>query len=145
LTIMGTEKANALSLSKGGWEGWLQCELWGTVTVDYQITTEREVSYPDENTRCDLVCTPGPPNSQLWIEIKAYGIFRQGDENHFLDGIARDVYKLMHMRPPFTEGLSLVVIPNGIATQFEQAINQRGWLGFSRNRYEYVTLYHMNI
>ncbi len=145
LKIMGSQRANALSLSKGGWEGWLQCELWAELSIQDGITAERELSYPTPNhaLRCDLVTTL-PGGDHCWIEIKAYGAFRQGDENAFLDAIAIDVHKLGHIKPAGVSGLSLVVVPNAIASSFDGAIAQRGWPNFNKTVYQYVTLYDMN-
>lgn len=144
LAVMNSEKANALSLSKGGWEGWLQCELWAALTIDHSITVEREVTYPNTKARCDLVMTPPKPGQPCWIELKAYGIFRQGDEDAFLDAIAADVQKLQK-KPGGTQGLSLVVVPNGIATAFNVALQQRKWTGFTQVNAKYVTLYYMSL
>jgi hypothetical protein len=68
--IVGTPRGAALSLSKGGWEGWLQCEAWLMLT-EAQHTVEREAPYPGRpGLRCDLLVTGGTP---LWVELKAFG------------------------------------------------------------------------
>jgi hypothetical protein len=138
LTIVNGPKAGELSLSKGGWEGWLQCELWAALNSN-KIANEREVSFPGTRKRCDLVV-----KQILWIELKAYGIFREGDANEFLDAVAADVDKLINERPKRTLGLLIVVVPNAIAESFSQAINERKWKGFTQKSYTYVTIYDMN-
>lgn len=97
LAVVNTEAAVSLCLSKGGWEGWLQCELWRYLTIEKNESPEREVAYPDSRNRCDLVASDdGTP---LWVEIKAFGIFRTGDEDLFLDSIGLDIQKLSG-KPP---------------------------------------------
>ncbi len=140
LAVVNTEAAASLCLSKGGWEGWLQCELWRHLSINQRESAEREVAYPGTRARCDLVASDnGVP---LWVEMKCYGIFRQGDEDAFLDGIAADVGKL-ETRPPGTHGLALVVVPKAIGDLFSQALQARRWLGFQRTDAAYASVYHM--
>ncbi len=142
MTVVNRESAAALSLSKGGWEGWIQCELWGYLSLVKNETVEREVPYPNSGQRCDLVVGSSPP--QLWVEIKAFGIFREGDADRFLDSIAQDVYKLDN-KPIGSSGLVLVIVPKGIGAAFGQALFRRGWRGFVNRDGEYVTVYYMQI
>ena len=138
--LVNTDEATALCLSKGGWEGWLQCQLWLYLTIEKDVLVEREVSYPDSNTRCDLVIEDD--GDQLWIEIKAYGIFRESRINSFLDGVALDISKLED-RPAGTTGLVTVVVPNAIAESFYEGIKSRHWLGFEVEEGEYAVIFYM--
>jgi len=140
LAVINNEAAVSLGLSKGGWEGWLQCELWRYLTYQNR-SAERELPYPKGKARCDLVVndTGQPP---LWVEIKAFGHFREGDADRFLDGIALDVQKLPG-RPPGTSGLMLVVIPKAISESFSSALASRKWLGFVATDAQFLTVYHM--
>lgn len=139
--VINTEKAAALCLSKGGWEGWLQCELWSHLSLEKGETVEREVAYPESRERCDLVIGS---NSQLWVELKAYAIFREGDANRFLDAVAYDIDKLSAL-PEETEKLVLVVVPQAIAESFSDAISQRGWNGFEVVELTYAFVFYMNV
>lgn len=139
--VINTEKAAALCLSKGGWEGWLQCELWGHLSLVRKLEVEREVTYPNSSNRCDLVVRSLDP--ELWVELKAYGAFREGDADSFLDGVAADVAK-MEARPSNSRGLVLVVVPNSIAESFYNAIMQRRWNGFKHDKGTYATVFHMS-
>jgi hypothetical protein len=140
LTVVRSEAAVSLCLSKGGWEGWLQCELWRYLTIDKNESPEREVAYPGGGERCDLVVSyNGAP---LWVEIKCFGIFREGDANRFLDSIAKDIWKL-DRKPAGAGGLALVVVPRAIGDAFNEALKSRNWLGFGRTDSEYALVYHM--
>ncbi len=140
IAVVNTEAAASLCLSKGGWEGWLQCELWRHLSINQRETVEREVAYPGTRARCDLLASDnGVP---LWVEIKCYGAFREGDADAFLDGIAADVGKL-DGRPHGTRGLSLVVVPKAIGDSFGQALQARRWLGFQRTDAMYASVYHL--
>ena len=139
--VINTEKAAALCLSKGGWEGWLQCELWGHLNIKKKLEAEREVAYPGSSKRCDLVIRSSDP--ELWVELKAYGVFREGDADRFLNAVAADVYK-MQDRPEGSNGLVLVVVPNAIAESFFRAIEQRGWKGFACAKGNYAVVFHMS-
>lgn len=140
LAVVNTEAAASFCLSKGGWEGWLQCELWRYLSINQRETVEREVAYPGSRARCDLVANDnGVP---LWVEIKCYGAFREGDGDAFLDGIGADVGKL-DGRPHGTHGLALVVVPKAIGDSFSQALQARRWLGFQRTDATYASVYHM--
>lgn len=137
--VVNTEHAAALSLSKGGWEGWLQAELWYYLNITKQPpeSTEREVQYPRTQTYCDLVTS----NNQ-WVEIKAFGIFREGDYQRFMDSIANDVMK-MDRRPRGATGLVLVIVPIAIGDELKREFERRGWNGFTRVNAEYVSVFHM--
>jgi len=105
-----TDKLQAIVLSKGGWEGWLQCELWnvlndGFVVDDYQYEGKsymREERYLDGTTFCDLV----DDDRNFWIELKAYGIFR--DLNDFINKFKDDIQKIGRIYVP---AIAVVVIP----------------------------------
>ena len=143
IAVVNSEHVATLSLSKGGWEGWLQCELWHYLSVEKKQSVEREVPYPTNSQQyCDLVIGGSAP--QLWVELKAFGIFREGDENRFLDGIAVDVDKL-HLKPAGSKGLALVVVPKGIGESFKAAILSRRLSGFQEQEETYVSLYYMDI
>lgn len=139
LAVVNTEHAAALSLSKGGWEGWLQAELWYYLNITKTPTesTEREVKFPQTQTYCDLMTS-----TNQWVEIKAFGIFREGDENRFMDGIALDVMK-MDKRPNGATGLVWVVVPRAIGDELVRAFKDRGWNGFERTNAEYVSIFQM--
>lgn len=139
LTIVNRPDAVNLCLSKGGWEGWLQCELWRYLTFVRDESVEREIAYPNTSNRCDLVVSPSR-SVQMWVEIKAYGLFRQGDENNFLDSIAADLYKLDNYKPKNTSGLMLVVVPAAIAASFNVAISR--WAGVSISQGQYVSIFY---
>ncbi|MGS0894636.1 hypothetical protein ACVBGC_19200 [Burkholderia stagnalis] len=142
LAVVNTEAAAALCLSKGGWEGWMQCELWRYLSINRQEAVEREVAYPGGRERCDLVASAG--GVPLWVEIKCYGIFREGDGDRFLDAIAKDLSKL-DMKPPGARGLALVVVPKAIADSFDGALRARRWLGFQTTESLYARVYHLTI
>ncbi|MBB1087038.1 hypothetical protein H4F99_00890 [Lysobacter sp. SG-8] len=143
MAVVNTEAAATLALSKGGWEGWVQCELWRHLTVVKGEPAEREYPYPRpyQRQRCDLVAR-GDDGRPLWTEIKAYGIFREGDADRFLDGIGVDLMKLEN-RPRGTRALSLVVVPKAIEESFLWALRQRKWLGFSVTNGTVVSVFHM--
>ncbi|TAN06837.1 MAG: hypothetical protein EPN36_03655 [Rhodanobacteraceae bacterium] len=141
LDVVNTAAAASLSLSKGGWEGWVQCELWRHL-VDKGESAEREAPYPVpySNLRCDLVAdADGTP---LWVEIKAFGVFRHGDEVRFLDSVSTDVMKL-GSKPEGAIGLAVVIVPNAIADSFRRALSDRGWHGFKVQEAEYVSVFHL--
>lgn len=133
ITVMDAlnEKASALSLSKGGFEGWLQAELWYHLNIEKEESAEREVKYPNSLTYCDLVCVETTTKPAHWVEIKAYGIFRDGDEPRFLDSIAADVMKI-YGKPDNASGSVYFVVPKAISDKIESFLKLRGWLGFNR-------------
>ncbi len=140
MLVVDSETAGALCLSKGGWEGWLQCELWRHLTVTRNEVVEREIGYPGGRERCDLLASyEGTP---LWVEIKAFGIFREGDADRFLDSIGLDVMKL-DRKPAATRGISVVVVPKAIGDAFHNALRSRRWLGYERKDGTYAAVYHM--
>ena len=122
--VLSSRRAEALALSKGGWEGWIQCELWNAVN-DAGTTVERERQYPGFNLYCDLVCALD--GRDYWIELKAYGIFQTKDAARFLDAYANDVMKL-NSAPRDAGKLALLVVPENIGQQLAQTIKQR-WTG----------------
>lgn len=141
LAVVNNEAAMTLALSKGGWEGWLQCELWRYLTHKGE-SAERELAYPGKSTRCDLfVQANGQP--PLWAEIKAFGSFRDGDVARFLDSIAQDIAKLDD-KPQGSAALALVVVPATLGDNFANMLRQRGWLGFNQATTPYLTIYHMS-
>ena len=84
------EALNTLCLSKGGWEGWLQCQLYLDMRIPQQdwwwnpdgVSREkmrREVAYPSGGERCDLVIG-NLVQGEWWIEIKAYGSGRTASD-----------------------------------------------------------------
>lgn len=119
--ILESREAQALALSKGGWEGWLQCELWNRVS-DSGITIERELKYPGFNTYCDLICSLD--KRECWIELKAFGYLREVDINTFLDSFANDVLKL-DAAPKGAAKLALLVIPRNIGEKATLKIYNR--------------------
>ncbi|WP_233874624.1 hypothetical protein [Paraburkholderia adhaesiva] len=142
IAVVDSEAAASLCLSKGGWEGWLQCELWSYLTTTRNESPEREVAYPGRAERCDLVVMVNGVTT--WVEIKAYGIFREGDTNRFLDSIGLDIMKL-NQKPAGTQGLSLVVVQSAIRESFQAALQSRHWNGFNRTDAPSgrVSVYHM--
>ena len=100
------------------------------------------MAYPRSRKRCDLVVRSADPD--LWVELKAYGVFREGDADRFLDAVAADVHKIEN-RPMGTRGLVLVVVPKAIAESFDRAIRQRGWNGFKTAEGRYAVVFHMNL
>ena len=142
--VINSEKAAAFCLSKGGWEGWLQCELWGYLSLEKKQEVERELAYPRSKKRCDLVVRQSN-GSDLWVELKAYGVFREGDGDRFLDAIAADVHKISNERPSGTNGLVLVVVPKAIAQSFATALAERRWNGFASQNGQYAVVYYMNL
>jgi len=144
VAVMNNEKAAALCLSKGGFEGWLQAELWCYLT-NKGYSVERELKYPNKDAYCDLVYTPaGAGQLSQWIEVKAYGIFRSGTEARFLDGVANDVMKIMCDRPGSTNGAVFLIVPNAIGDALNTLIEQRKWFGFKRHVYELTSIYHLS-
>ncbi|MDJ0556318.1 MAG: hypothetical protein QNJ68_18145 [Microcoleaceae cyanobacterium MO_207.B10] len=140
--VVNSDYAAALSLSKGGWEGWLQCQLWGYLSLTKGVTVEREVYYPNSAQRCDLVV--GATDPKQWIELKACGVFREGGKQQFLDKIAYDLFKLMH-KPNGSTGLVLVVVPKTSVEWFESAKMQRRWDGFQTKEASHVNLYYLTL
>jgi hypothetical protein len=140
MAVVNRETAVTLCLSKGGWEGWLQCELWRYLTIDKNESAEREVAYPGGRGRCDLVVSHD--RAPLWVEIKCFGIFRDGDANRFMDSIAKDIWKL-DRKPAGASGLALVVVPRAIGDAFNEALKARNWLGFQRMVSEHAFVYYM--
>lgn len=138
VAVVNNQKAAALSLSKGGWEGWLQCELWYYLNVTKQPaeSTEREVKYPNNPQYCDLV------SGNQWIELKAFGEFREGDEQRFMDSVAQDVHKLGNI-PHGANGFAAVVVTKSIGDAVRQAFINRGWHGFTRTDAEYVSIFSL--
>ncbi|MEO2051924.1 MAG: hypothetical protein ABGX00_09145 [Allomuricauda sp.] len=138
--IVNGQKAYELSLSKGGWEGWLQCELWYLLNQN-DISSERELPYPPPHgkKRCDLVISD---QVNKWVEIKAYGVFRDKSVEDFITAIAADVDKLIHDRPQNTNGISLVVVPKAISHKFLEAITRR-WNNFKFVEYQYVYVFYI--
>lgn len=100
-------------------------------------SVEREVRYPGTEY-CDLVV-----GDNLWVELKAFGIFREGGENRFMDGVARDVHK-MNDKPNGTNGLVLVVVPKAIGTDLRDEFRNRGWTGFIQRDAKYVSLFYVS-
>lgn len=140
--IVDGPKAYELSLSKGGWEGWLQCELWYALNLE-DITSEREYPYPapHQKKRCDVVIFE---QVDKWIEIKAFGVFREKSVEDFITAIAADVDKLLHDKPLTASGLSLVVVPKAISPKFLEAITRR-WNNFKFVEFRYVYLFYIII
>jgi len=136
--VINTEKAAALCLSRGGWEGWLQCELWGYLSIEKKIEVEREVPYPRSREKCDLVVRS--TDRDLWVELKACGLFREGDINRFLDAVAVDVHKIGN-RPMNTNGRVLVVVPKAMLGE----IHQHGWNGFEKAEGRYAFVFYRDI
>lgn len=139
-----SEKATALCLSKGGFEGWLQAELWYYLNIIKNQSAEREVKYPQSNTYCDLVCSGGMTAPNQWVELKAYGIFRDGDTDRFLDGVAMDVMKI-DGKPQDASGSVYLVVPKAIADKIEGLIQRRGWHMFQRAETVYAFIYYANL
>jgi len=141
LAVVDSDAAGSLCLSKGGWEGWLQCELWRYLTLGKDEVVERELAYPGSRDRCDLVISSSaaPP---LWVEIKAFGIFREGDADRFLDSIGLDMMKL-EFKPHGARGLALVVVPTAIGDALHAALQARKWFGFERTNSKYASVYHL--
>lgn len=129
--IVDGEEASTLSLSKGGWEGWLQCELWLWLT-DEGVTVEREVPYPEDAGRCDLVV-----EERHWVELKAFGIFREKDERAFVESFLEDICKL-ESRPSGTSGLALLVVLHALNGAL--IATKRKEHGLTEDRRKYVTL-----
>ncbi|WP_444931173.1 hypothetical protein ACJJIF_05150 [Microbulbifer sp. SSSA002] len=139
VAVVNRERVGVLCLSQGGWEGWLQCEIWAYLNAEKNPaeSVEREVRYPGADMYCDLVA-----NGNLWIELKAFGAFREGDEKRFMDSIAKDVWKI-DQRPEGTKGLVLVVVPKAIGEDLVKGFYERGWTGFNRQDEEYVSLFYL--
>ncbi|MEQ9862643.1 hypothetical protein OI450_07060 [Pectobacterium cacticida] len=138
------EKAAALSLSKGGFEGWVQAELWYYMNIVKGEPVAREVRYPDSLTYCDLVCDATMTSPAQWVEVKAYGIFRDGDEMRFLDGVSTDVMKI-YGKPSDATGSVYLIVPKAISGKIEALIKRRGWNIFQRAESVYVYIYHADI
>lgn len=138
--VKGNPKAAELSLSKGGWEGWLQCELWHYLNFDLSVSTEREAPYPGQHLKkCDIVSTEG--DRPTWVEMKAHGVFVENRIPDILNGIGKDLIKL-GLRPHGTIGQAFVVIPNALKDQVKDAIRKR-WPGiFSESDLEFCMIFH---
>jgi hypothetical protein len=142
VAIVNSEKAAALCLSKGGWEGWLQAELWYRCMMARE-GVEREKPFPNnQGIRCDLVGTDA--GLEVWLELKAFGVFREGDVQRFLDGIGLDVQKLAY-KPGGTKGVSIFVVPIAIQDTINRALASRKWQGYACERCNYALIYHMVI
>ena len=143
ITVVNNDVAASFCLSKGGWEGWLQCELWRHLTITKNEVAEREFPYPIGGAaRCDLVTSRN--GTALWVEIKAFGIFREGDETLFLDSIGVDVQKLSR-KPAGALGLSIVVVPAAIGEAFHVALATRRWVNFERRDCDYASVYSLQV
>lgn len=122
LKVLNTERAKELFLSKGGWEGWLQCELWSRLNMDYRLSTEREIKYDLLSYYCDLVI-----QEEVWVELKAFGLFRENDLSNFVAGVIRDVDKINH-RPLKTHGIVFCVVATASSEMFKESLCD-GWPG----------------
>lgn len=122
LEVLKTDRAKELFLSKGGWEGWLQCELWSKLNMDFCISTQREIKYDLLNYFCDLVV-----DDLWWVEIKAFGLFRGNDVNNFVGGVIRDVDKINH-RPIGTYGVVFCIVAAASNEIFKDSLGDR-WPG----------------
>lgn len=139
LIVLDRQLVAVISLSRGGWEGWLQCELWIYLNYVMRMEVEREVSYGDGRDY-DLVIRERD-NPELWIELKAFGVFREGDIPQFLDSVALDVQKLDTISQ-WKKTLMIVVIPNVSYELVKQQIIQRHWQGFLERRATYVSIFY---
>ncbi|MGP9823794.1 hypothetical protein ACT048_04865 [Ectopseudomonas khazarica] len=137
LAVMNNQKAYDLSTSKGGYEGWLQAELWHHLSQIPNADVEREFPYPESDFRCDLV------DRGQWVELKAFGKFRAGDENAFLDGIARDVWKLFEL-PADVPAWVYVVVPIDVGDRLLEKLKERRWLGFNIHHAEFISVLYMD-
>lgn len=136
--LVNTEqKAAALALSKGGWEGWLQCELWLHLVMN-SITVERELAYPGMRLRCDLVVGDSQP--RIWTEIKAFGIFREDEQ--FIEVIRQDALKLNSV-PVGDTALLVVVVPKTAVGHVVQQL-KTVWLGFRHEDAETVGIFYLS-
>ncbi|CAH5167158.1 TPA: hypothetical protein MEC17_000257 [Klebsiella pneumoniae] len=144
LKVMDNEKSNTLCLSKGGFEGWLQSELWYYLNIYKKESTEREVRYPGKDTYCDLVCNSSVTHPGQWVEIKAYGIFRDGDESRFLDSVANDVMKI-DSKPVGAIGSVYLIVPKAVSEKIERLIGERRWSFFKKTEGPYSSIYHGDI
>jgi hypothetical protein len=150
--IMNQPVAQAICLSTGGWEGWLQCQLWYALTQRiHPVQADREVQYPNAQQRCDLVVAlnpnkPGQPaydigqNVEVWIEIKALGGNQVNNLDNFINGIRNDVLKLNNRNVP---GLSIVVVPKLFRDELEGAFNHNNWQGFIRRDIQNSSAYYL--
>lgn len=120
IAVIGNDENVSMCLSKGGWEGWLQCELWKYLGNVKKITAEREMPYPYPNSRkkCDL-CVGFDQNQ--WVEIKAFGQFREGDERKFIRNVEKDIDK-MKLRPTGSKGLILTIVPASFSDNFRSLL-----------------------
>ncbi|CAJ2864720.1 hypothetical protein [Burkholderia pseudomallei] len=125
--IVDSPAGGALCLSKGGWEGWLQCELWREINIEHRTPAEREVAYPAPNaeSRCDLVVEAAQNDRQIWIEIKVYSIYRAGEAAQFVDSVTADLRKL-DRAPPGVKTLLLVVVPRSIGGEVHRVLDVGG-------------------
>lgn len=136
--VLSSPKAHALALSIGGWEGWLQCEIWNLVSEAGQ-SIERELKYPGYNQYCDLVCELDQQAS--WIELKAFGQFQQTRTDSFFDSFANDVLKLQGA-PNGVARLALLVVPRNIGDVLIEKIAKR-WSGIKSDKSEKAILFFL--
>ncbi|WP_312186931.1 hypothetical protein [Leclercia sp.] len=118
------EKNYALCLCKGGFEGWLQVELWYYLNIIMRVSAAREVAYPTGDGYCDLVCDASEGKPAQWIEIKAFGAFRDGDERRVLESVGEDIVKIQR-RPPGTAGAVYFLVPKAVAEKVEAVIIEK--------------------
>jgi hypothetical protein len=117
LNAILTEQKNAIgefSQSSGGWEGWLQIEMWKR--WDYGKVYREESVWGDRRA-IDLWF----PETKFGVELKCLGLKRTEDKNDifsktytkysaFAEGVLTDVEKVATL-PQGGTGIAIVVIP----------------------------------
>lgn len=125
ITVLNAQagKAAALSLSKGGFEGWLQAELWYLINTTIGESADREVAYSNGSV-CDLVCYDVMRNGEKanqWVELKALGEFREASVKGFIRDVIYDLSKIKY-RPQNTFGSVYLVVPKGLVTAIHEIL-----------------------
>lgn len=138
------EKNYALCLSKGGFEGWLQVELWYYLNVLQGVSAAREVAYPTGGGYCDLVCDATRDQPAQWIEIKAFGAFRDGDEKRVLESVGEDIVKIQR-RPQGTAGAVYFLVPKAVAEKVEAVIIEKKITYFKKQETSYSCIYYVEV
>ncbi|MDU4841260.1 MAG: hypothetical protein E6X49_08935 [Leclercia adecarboxylata] len=138
------EKNYALCLCKGGFEGWLQVELWYYLNILMGVSASREVAYPIGGGYCDLVCDARGGYPAQWIEIKAFGAFRDGDERRVLESVGEDIVKIQR-RPQGTAGAVYFLVPKAVAENVEAVIKEKQINYFQKKETAHSTIFYVEV
>lgn len=129
--FLNNKQPTEISNSKGGWEGWLQAELWYDITFSENLVVGREVALPGGGGRCDLVI------EALWVELKCFSAFTYPNIEGFITACKEDAVKLRDYAGG--DGVAVSILPKYTGAQdfVGQALAEDGW-AFGENDYLYI-------